>query len=107
MLLASCSVNLLCYRTVLGGVGIDREDVLRVDDDATRIRSLRTRSGPHCFIRCQLLEEASRHSVVIVNKPVRDPKRLKTSSSTSSGSTPLLDFEQAERNRWAARLEAI
>ena len=43
----------------------------------------------------------------LVQKPMKVPRKLKTDPSVASGSTPLLDMEQAERHRWAARLEAI
>ena len=43
----------------------------------------------------------------LVQKPVRDPKRAKTTGDPSTGSTPLLDREQAERHRWGAKLEEI
>ena len=43
----------------------------------------------------------------LVQKPLRGPKRLKLDPEASSSSTPLLDLEQGERHKWAARLEAI
>ena len=43
----------------------------------------------------------------VLQKPARDPKRLKKDPDAPLGPTPLLDFEQAERRKWAARLEEI
>ena len=55
-------------------------------------------------------EESFRKQAAIkalLQKPQRDPKRQKTDPSVSATSTPLLDREQAERHKWAARLEDI
>ena len=43
----------------------------------------------------------------LVQKQVKGPKRLKTEPLGPTGPTPLLDAEQAEKHRWAARLEEI
>ena len=43
----------------------------------------------------------------LVQKQVKGPKRLKSEPLGHSGPTPLLDAEQAEKHKWAARLEEI
>lgn len=44
----------------------------------------------------------------LLNKPARQPnKRFKTNVDENSSNTPLLDLENAEKAKWASRLEAI